>query len=321
VKVEVSISNVGARPAQLERRAPPSEGAIFRRLCIFFALTALSLVASPGEGEISNGLQPAGEIVSAQRFKIHSGILNEDRDLLVYLPESYNDSEYANHRYPVIYLLDGFAYFDATIGIVHHLSARSAAAQRIPESIVIGIRNTNRRRDMTPSRMTTGPYSEGSGGAAFFRAFLEKDLIPQVDAGFRTDGTAILIGHSLAGLFVLDTFVEHPQLFQGYIASDPSLWWDHNLLAQKMAKQKKPSAKSRVKLFIAQANTHPDSADDMKVALAHRAGIAAFRKALGNSHEFALDSYKYFDDESHLSVPLLAIYTGLLLVYSDYKKE
>jgi len=263
------------------------------------------------------GLQPAEAIVSAQRFKLHSEILGEDRELVIHLPESYNQEQSQAHRYSVVYLLDGRAYFDATIGIVHHLSASSAAVQRIPEYIVIGVVNTQRRRDMTPTRISSGPYSEGSGGSANFRAFFEKELMPQVDARFRTDKSSILVGHSLAGLFVLDTFVEQPRLFQAYIAADPSLWWDDNLIARRLAKQKKPAAASRVRLFIAQANS--EATDEASTT--HRAGIAAFREALGNSQERALDSYKYFDDETHFSLPLVAIYSGLLAINADYQKQ
>jgi predicted alpha/beta superfamily hydrolase len=282
-------------------------------------MTAFSLAALSGEAPNGGGLQPVDELVVAQHFRMHSNILDEDRDLLIHLPETYDGNQNPAHRYPVIYLLDGLAYFDATIGIVHHLSAPNAAVQRIPESIVVAIKNTNRRRDMTPSHMTAGPYSEGSGGAASFRAFLEKELIPQVDARFRTDKSAVLIGHSLAGLFVLDTFVEQPSLFHAYIATDPSLWWDANLLARKLAKLKPPKAELRVKVFIAEANSPIAENDGMNGT--HRAGIAAFRKALGSSQEFALDSYKYYEDETHLSVPLVAIYSGLSAVYGDYKKH
>lgn len=282
-------------------------------------MTAVSLVALSADDATGSGLRPAEEIVIAQHFSMHSEALGEDRDLLISLPETYADNQYAKRRYPVIYLLDGAAYLDATVGIVHHLSAPNAAVQRIPESIIVAIKNTNRRRDMTPSRMTSGPYSEGSGGAASFRSFLEKELILQVNARFRTDKSAILIGHSLAGLFVLNTFVEEPRLFRAYIATDPSLWWDDNLLARKLAKLEPPERKSRVKVFIAQANSPAGKIEEMNTA--HRAGIAAFRKALGGSQSMALDSYKYYEDETHFSVPLVAIYSGLLAVYSDYQKR
>jgi predicted alpha/beta superfamily hydrolase len=282
-------------------------------------MTAVGPVAWSGNTPTAKGLEPAEEIVIAQHFRLRSEILEEDRDLLIYLPETYHDNQGPKLRYPVIYLLDGRAYFHATVGIVHHLSAPDAAVQRIPESIVVAIKNTNRRRDMTPSRMTSGPYSEGSGGAASFRAFIEKELIPQVGARFRTNNSSILIGHSLAGLFVLDTFVEQPQLFQAYIAIDPSLWWDDNLLARKLEKLKPPKVESRVKVFIAQASS--PVGHEERVHAAHRAGIAAFRKALGSSQQWALDSYNYYEDETHLSVPLIAIYSGLLAVYSDYKER
>jgi predicted alpha/beta superfamily hydrolase len=282
-------------------------------------MAAFSLTASSDDGSTGGELQLVEDIVIARHFRMHSKILAEDRDLLIYLPETYDNNQVPKLRYPVIYLLDGAAYFEATTGIVHHLSAPNAAVQRIPESIVVAVQNTKRRRDMTPSHMSSGPYSVGSGGATFFRAFLEKELLPQVDAHFRTDKSAILVGHSLAGLFVLDTFVEQPHLFRAYIATDPSLWWDDNLLARKLAESKPPKAESRVRVFIAQANSPTGNNDEMDAA--HRAGIAQFRKTLGDSQLMALDFYRYYGDETHLSVPLVAIYAGLLAVYGDYEKR
>jgi len=281
-------------------------------------LVAVILVAARMQETASAGLEPAGEIVLAQRFTIHSDILDEDRSLLIQFPETYTADANKGRRYPVIYLLDGPAYFEATCGIVHHLSAPNAAVQRIPEHIVVAVVNTKRTRDMTPSHVTSGLYSQNSGGAASFRAFFEKELIPQVDFQFRTAKSRILVGHSLAGLFTLDTFVEQPSLFDAYIASDPSLWWDNKLLARKLAGPKRTQPDSRVKVFIAEANSPTASPDDLYAA--HRGGIAGFRAALGKSTGPTHANYEYYEKEDHLSVPLVGIYAGLIAVYDDYKK-
>jgi len=261
-------------------------------------------------------LVDAKQIASATQFTIRSELLNEERVIFVYVPDTYGWEAARQKRYPALYLLDGRAYFDVTIGITHHLGSWNAGVQRIPDLIIVAIQNTKRPRDMTPSHMAEGPYSSGSGGAAPFRSFIESELMPAVDKRFRTSGERILVGHSLAGLFVLDTFLEKPDLFDAYIASDPSLWWDDNLLARKLsARRGTPPGKSG-RLFIAGANT-PDSTPGEHDA--HKAGIAAFRAALETAKPPVPHAYHYFEDENHFSVPLQAIYRGLLFAYAGYK--
>jgi len=264
----------------------------------------------------SAALEDARQIASATRFTIRSDILNEERVVFVYVPDTYGDEAARQKSYPVLYLLDGRAYFEVTTAIAHHLGSWNAAVQRIPDLIVVAIQNTKRPRDMTPSHMAEGPYSSGSGGAAAFRSFLENELMPAVGKQFRTSGERILVGHSLAGLFVLDTFLEKPNLFDAYIASDPSLWWDDKLLARKLsARRGAPPGASR-RVFIAQANT-PDATPGEHDA--HKAGIAAFLAALEASKPAIQYSYRYFEDETHLSLPLQSIYRGLLFAYAGYK--
>lgn len=279
------------------------------------ALLWLALLPLASEYVFSADLSNAEQVSSVTRFSVRSEVLNEDRVVLVYVPDTYEWGAMAKNRYPVLYLLDGRAYFELTIGITHHLGSYNAAVQRIPDLIVVAIQNTKRSRDMTPTRVAAGPYSSGSGGAKSFRAFLQSELIPAIDQKFRTSGARILVGHSLAGLFVLDTYLEEPKLFDAYIASDPSVWWDNNLLARKLAARRKPPSGTTPRVFICQANT-PDSVSGEHDA--HKAGIAAFRSSMENEMPSASWRYRYFEDETHLSVPLQAIHRGLLFVYDGY---
>ena len=45
----------------------------------------------------------------------------------------------------------------------------------------------------------------------------------------------MLIGHSYSGLFTVNTFLRHTELFDIYLALDPSLWWDQGKLAEEAA--------------------------------------------------------------------------------------
>lgn len=119
--------------------------------------------------------------------------------------------------------------------------------------LLVGIENTERRRDLT------GPTQQDSdrkiaprvGGSAAFRAFIRDELLPAVAARYRVTGERALMGESLAGLFVVETWAVEPDLFSTYIAFDPSLWWNGaGLTAQAQAalRQRKGAAP---RLFIA----------------------------------------------------------------------
>jgi predicted alpha/beta superfamily hydrolase len=111
------------------------------------------------------------------------------------------------------------------------------ALRLIRPVIVVGIPNTERRRDLTgPTRVakdsTIAPHV---GGSAAFRRFIREELIPEIDARYRTTTERGIIGESLAGLFVVETFLREPALFDEYIAFDPSLWWNRGALVDSAA--------------------------------------------------------------------------------------
>src|SRR6185503_3938979 len=105
--------------------------------------------------------------------------------------------------------------------------------------ILVGIENTQRRRDMTgptenPEDKKIAPKV---GGSALFRAFIRKELIPEVKARYRSTNETAIVGESLAGLFIVETFLLEPDLFDTYIAFDPSLWWNNKKLVNGAAER------------------------------------------------------------------------------------
>lgn len=163
-----------------------------------------------------------------QSFDLRSAALHETRHINVYLPPRYDNNDSA--RYPVLYMPDGGLQEDFP-HVAHDIDA-GIRAGTIRPMIIIGIENTERRRDMT------GPTTVDSdrkiaphvGGSAAFRHFMADELMPQVRRRYRTDGHAAIVGESLAGLFVLETLFEQPDLFDTYIALSPSLWWNDQAL-------------------------------------------------------------------------------------------
>ena len=263
--------------------------------------------------------QDSQPIVLGQRLSIHSEILKQDRPYLVYLPPSYG-AEGSVKRFPVMYLLDGGAHFNAATGVVHHLSAPTSGVGRIPEMIIVALPNMGRTHNLTPTHVDHGPYSESSGGAADFLRFLREELLPSVAARYRVSDERILVGHSLAGLFALNVFLEEPGTFDHYIAIEPSLWWDSQLLVHRLSAQSTRTLSRPVTVFIAQANTPANQYDDLEIRKQHESGIRMFSKLLSKRQNSSLRAgYEFLRDEDHSSAPLMGMYRGLLFTYRRWE--
>ena len=157
---------------------------------------------------------------------ISSKILNEEQKISVYLPEAYGEDP--DHRYPVIYALDGKYYKKMVSAVIAHFYSEWL----IPETIVVTIDNENRIRDYTPSPHPTADVPSGKADA--FLDYMEKELIPFVDSNYQTSEFRILEGHSLGGLFSLYTVQARPELFTAHYAFSPSLHWGDNKTVDKI---------------------------------------------------------------------------------------
>lgn len=168
------------------------------------------------------------EISIGNRDMVYSEILKEDRELSVYLPPSYNTE--ISQKYPVLYILDGDYNFQYVAGF---LELQGAISEIIPEMILIAIsgKGTNQYRK------NCKPHIEGvadSGNAEEVANFIKKELIPYVDKKYKTADYKILGDHSLGGLFVVNTALNHPNLFNNYIAISPALQWGNNAMEDIM---------------------------------------------------------------------------------------
>jgi predicted alpha/beta superfamily hydrolase len=57
--------------------------------------------------------------------------------------------------------------------------------------------------------------------------------MPYIETNYPVAPNRTLIGYSFGGLFVMNTLINHTDMFNAYVAVDPSLWWDD----QKLMKQ------------------------------------------------------------------------------------
>jgi predicted alpha/beta superfamily hydrolase len=186
-----------------------------------------------------------------ETFTLHSATLGEARRINVWTPPGYAAGR---TRYAVLYMPDGGVEEDFP-HVVATVDSAVRAGQMRPV-IVVGIENTERRRDMTgpttvASDSTIAPHV---GGSAAFRRFIARELMPEVRRRYRvTDETAV-IGESLAGLFVVETFFEQPELFDTYLALSPSLWWNHEALVRAAAGRLRAQPGLRAALYFSSAS-------------------------------------------------------------------
>lgn len=241
-------------------------------------------------------------VIVGQKYAIHSAVLDEDREYLVSLPDSYEWGK--NRRYPLLYVLDGESQFVHTATSVRFLTA----AGEIPEMIVVGIVSTVRVRDFT---QTDWPAAwVGGGGANNFKRFLSTELIPLINDTYRTDGFRVLSGHSAGGQFVLYCLTSEPSLFKAYIALSPSLDWDGNLPQRSLQKSFTSTPSLPVFLYVARS-------DDFGRSLADYEGLVEVFATM-SPREFRWHS-QAFPEETHISIPLLAQIDALRHVYDGYR--
>lgn len=214
-------------------------------LTILCALAGAASLPSSASAAVAN----TTPLVIGDSFTIDSSVLAETRRINVFAAHGLALAPDA--PLPVLYMPDGGLREDFLH--VAGLLQVSVDNGTMRPFMLVGIENTQRRRDLT------GPTENAKdktiapvvGGSNAFRRFIKDELMPQVRQRYRTSGETAVIGESLAGLFVVETFLLEPQLFDTYMAFDASLWWnDGKLLADGAARlAARPSA--RQTLFLA----------------------------------------------------------------------
>ncbi len=274
------------------------------RLLLHFSLGTWTLFGSLGVCATAHKNDP---FVIGEQFQIESKALGETRTYIIHTPSSYKSGKDA---YPVLVLQDGDGHFAYTASAVDMLSGNG----RIPPMILVGINNTDRARDMTPTKPTTGfggtPWTQSAGGADKFLSFIADELLPTIDRDYRTRPYRVLIGHSLGGLFALYALMNRPEVFNGYLIISPSLWWDDQVLV-----------KAAQPFFAA----HKDLRADLYMTMGSEG-----QTMLGGAWKLAavLEESKLPDlrwqfkrspEEDHGTIPYISTYEGLKAIFAGYR--
>jgi predicted alpha/beta superfamily hydrolase len=260
---------------------------------IVIAMLSLAVVNHAAFGQDS----PTG------RLTIKSQVLGEDRLILIRTPAGY---EGAKQRYPVLYMTDG-----TDIGHVAATAEFLASLDRMPQVIVVGITNTDRVRDLTPSKPKDGGKDVAtSGGADKFLEFIETELVPQIDKTYRTEPCRLIAGHSLGGLLAMHAFATRNHLFNFYIASSPSLWWDNEFVIRETEEFLKAHKDLNQTIFMSLADEQG----------AMRSGFDKAKELASRYHPagLMLDSM-LLKDEDHSSVAFLSHYFGLKKIFDGWQ--
>lgn len=239
-------------------------------------------------------------------IKIESALLDETRDLNIYLPLNYSND--GLKIYSVIYLLDGSKDEDFThiSGIVQFGSF--PWVNTVPESIVVGIANVDRKRDFTHPSQNELDQKEfsTSGKSEKFIAFIEKELQPFIDSNYRTNKIKTIIGQSLGGLLATEILFKKPDLFDNYIIVSPSLWWnDEKLLDRELT-----TYNSNKSIYIAGGK---------EGEVMERTTKELFDKLKENKKENTMLFYNFLKNKTHGDALHLAVYNAFEKIFKPNK--
>ena len=223
-----------------------------KRFNTFAALLVSFASPAPAQSRTGDASPAAAPLVIGETFTIASKSLGELRRINVYAPPGYAESRDA--RLPVLYMPDGGMAEDFLH--VAGLIQVSVGNGTMRPFLLVGIENTERRRDMTgPTEIAEDrKIAPRVGGSAAFRAFIRDELMPRVKERYRTTSETAIVGESLAGLFVVETFFREPELFDTYIAIDPSLWWNGAKLVDEAGDRLRARPAMRETLHLASSD-------------------------------------------------------------------
>jgi uncharacterized protein len=250
---------------------------------------------------LSNSQSP---LIIGKVDTLKSSILKESRILNIYLPLGYHSDSLK--KYPVIYLLDGSVNEDFLhiVGLTQFLTMTG----KMPESIVVGIANIDRKRDFCfPTTIEQDKKNfPTTGGSAAFMNFLEKEVQPYIEKQYSVSSKTI-IGQSLGGLVTTEIMIKHPSLFDNYIIISPSLWWDNESLLKELTSEKLKEPLIGKFISLSVGKEHPTMVKDARQ-------MNKQLKSLLSKDQLRFD---YLENEDHATILHLAVYRALEEMYKQ----
>ncbi|WP_312820959.1 alpha/beta hydrolase-fold protein [Brevundimonas sp.] len=230
-------------------------------LSVFLALAPVAALAQTATTATTTAAAPADSLP----LTVPSQIMGKTRELNVLLPSGYDAS---GETYPVIYLLDGGVQQDWPT-----YSARIRAAMdggQLRPAILVGIATEDRQNELTERASDRRIIRQwpNHGQSERFRRFISDEVKPLIQERYRTNGDDAVLGESAAALFIVETFLKQPTLFDRYLAVSPSLWWDREALSKNASTllAAHPEGERQLLLTIADEGGQMQSGMDRLVA-------------------------------------------------------
>jgi hypothetical protein len=279
----------------------------------FYLLCAALFCLLNGTAAFADEPQPSPFVI-ADVFVIHSKILDEDRKVYIYNPDSVGGNVLP--AYPVLYLLEEND-MPMVAGMVKYMSSYN---EQLPAMLVVGLDGNGQRiRDLTPThslydnmgKLDTDPDSwlKPSGGGDRFLRFVREEVMPFVERKYHTAPFRILAGHSVGGLTAVHALSAHPEMFNAYLAISPSLWWDKGAYLRSAVEHLPPSGPAKKFLFVADS---PETGP-------FPAYIKTFLDALGAHKAGSFEwQHGFYPNETHGSIAAKSYYDGLRFLYPQW---
>lgn len=256
-------------------------------------------------------------IVLGEIHEIQSTELSEKRILNIYLPEGYKQDD--TIRYPVVYLLDGGTDEDFIHIVGIYQFNTFPWIDRVPQSIVVGIVNTDRKRDLSfPTTIASDKEKYPTAGHSDkFISFIEKELQPYIDKKFKTRSSRTIIGQSLGGLFATEVLLKKPALFDTYIIISPSIWWDNGSIMNFPAEVFKKSFSQKTGIYIGVGKEGPTPTAIPRIMEDDAKSLA---EKLKNAENKKLRVYfDFLPQEDHATIMHQAVFNAHRLLYPKAK--
>lgn len=299
---------------------------------LILLITQLPAFYSCQSDSNSRGLQVEGasdQLSIATKEFIDSKILGEQREVWVHVPAEFYGMDTTDVKFPVIYLVDADGHFLPLVGIVDQLSSRFSANDQAPPHIVVGIRNPNRNLDLSPPHKDVSQDSiRGTGGANNFARFISDELMPLINEKYPVAPYTTMAGHSLGGLFVLNTLIENQDLFNNYLAIDPAMDWDDRNFLNRAINAFKTKTFNDKQVYIVGAGpftkgkTVEEIKNDTSMMMGLPSAVLTFRDEIGNVNRPGLNlKFEMEMDENHFTVPLLGFPNALKYFYDGHNYD
>ncbi|KFF75041.1 esterase [Chryseobacterium sp. P1-3] len=233
---------------------------------------------------------------------IRSKTLNEERTLNIYLPQGFDKTK----SYPVIYLLDGSMNEDFIhiTGLVQFFNLMYS----MPETIVVGIANVDRKRDFTfhTDLKDLQKNYPTTGHSGKFITFLEKELKPYIASQFKT-GDEYLFGQSLGGLLATEILLKKPEMFNNYFIISPSLWWDNESLLKQAGQLLSKSQDTKKFVYVSVGKGEPP--------VMIKDAEALYDVLIKTGKKNWTVEYKMMETDNHATILHRSLYEGLMKMF------